>query len=165
MLGTAPIELGLSGHEERVFLTLAADRVYQPLFAAAFPGDSTPVTTRNIAAALSGFERSIVSFRSPFDRYRVYEQTGWSQDIGKFRVRTLRNIAVTAPYVHDGSIATLDEALDHYVAGGRTPNPLKSTGLQPLTLTAEERKDLIAFLESLTDREALRDPLWSSPWK
>ena len=45
------------------------------------------------------------------------------------------------------------------------PNPLKSTGLQPLTLTADERKDLIAFLESLTDREALRDPRWSDPWK
>jgi cytochrome c peroxidase len=240
MLGTAPIELGLAGHEDRVYRTLAADRVYQPLFAAAFPGESTPVTTPNVAAALSAFERSIVSFRSPFDRYReyedrtamsesamrgsvlffsnrkarcischrglnldggsktvntppaeelvftfhntglynlpgpvsypsdntgLYEQTGRPQDVGKFRVPTLRNIAVTAPYMHDGSIATLDEALDHYVAGGRTPNPLKSTGLQPLTLTPDERKDLIAFLESLTDREALGDPRWSNPWK
>ena len=73
MLGTAPIELGLAGHEDRVYRTLAADRVYQPLFAAAFPGESTPVTTPNVAAALSAFERSIVSFRSPFDRYREYE--------------------------------------------------------------------------------------------
>ena len=51
------------------------------------------------------------------------------------------------------------------VAGGRTANPLKSTGLQPLTLTREERKDLLAFLESLTDYEALRDPRWGDPWK
>jgi cytochrome c peroxidase len=67
--------------------------------------------------------------------------------------------------MHDGSIATLDEVLDHYVAGGRTPNPHRSTGLQPLTLTADERRDLIAFLESLTDRELLHDPRWSNPWK
>ncbi|MGH7553120.1 MAG: hypothetical protein ACREMQ_08860 [Longimicrobiales bacterium] len=99
----------------------------------------------------------------PSDNTGLYEQTGRPQDVGKFRVPTLRNIAVTAPYMHDGSIATLDEALDHYVAGGRTPNPLKSTGLQPLTLTPDERKDLIAFLESLTDREALGDPRWSNP--
>jgi cytochrome c peroxidase len=240
MLGTSPIELGLSGHEDRIYRTLDADPIYRPLFSAAFPGAAAPVTTPNIAAALSAFERSIVSFRSAFDRYReyedrsamsesamrgsvlffsnrkarcischrglnldggsktvntppgeelvftfhntglynlsgpvsypadntgLYEQTGRPQDAGKFRVPTLRNIAVTAPYMHDGSIATLDEALDHYVAGGRTSNPLKSTGLQPLNLTPDERRDLIAFLESLTDDEALRDPRWSDPWK
>jgi len=43
--------------------------------------------------------------------------------------------------------------------------PARSTGLEPFTLTADERRDLIAFLESLTDREALRDPRWSDPWK
>jgi cytochrome c peroxidase len=177
----ARIELGLSGHEDRIYRTLAADAIYTPLFAAAFPGERAPVTTTNIAAALSSFERSIVSFRSPFDRYREYEDRsamsesairgsvlffsnrkarcischrgfnldGGSktvttspneelvftfynprldpQDTATFRVPTLRNIAVTAPYMHDGSIATLDEVLDHYVAGGRTANPQKST--------------------------------------
>ena len=101
----------------------------------------------------------------PSDNTGLYEQTRRPQDVGKFRVPTLRNIAITAPYMHDGSIASLEEALDHYVAGGRTANPLKSTGLQPLTLTREERKDLLAFLESLTDYEALRDPRWGDPWK
>ncbi len=67
--------------------------------------------------------------------------------------------------MHDGSIATLDEVLDHYMTGGRTANPNKSTALKPFTLTQEERRDLIAFLESLTDLEALRDPRWSDPWK
>jgi cytochrome c peroxidase len=219
MFGAEPIELGLSGHEDRIYRTLAADTVYRPLFAEAFPGETTPVTTGNIAAALSAFERSIVSFRSLFDRYREYEDrsamsesairgsvlffsnrkarcischrglnldggaktvntapgeelvftfhnTGLSSDqVDTFRVPTLRNIAVTAPYMHDGSIATLEETLDHYVAGGRASNPLKSTGLQPLTLSADERRDLIAFLESLTDREALSDPRWSNPWQ
>ncbi len=67
--------------------------------------------------------------------------------------------------MHDGSIATLDDVLDHYTAGGRTAESGKSTGLQPLTLTPDERRDLIAFLESLTDRELLHDPRWSNPWK
>ena len=91
--------------------------------------------------------------------------TGLVQDMGKFKAPTLRNVALTAPYMHDGSIATLDDVIDHYAAGGRTPNPAKSTGLKPFTLTAEERRDLIAFLESLTEREALSDRRWSNPWK
>lgn len=240
LFGEEPIELGLSGHETRVFATLAADDIYRPLFAEAFPGEAKPVTTTSVAAALAAFERSIVSFRSPFDRYRQNEETGAlspsaqrgmvlffssrragcsnchhglnldggskttasppeevavfqfhntglynlagrlsfpadntglhahtgrAEDVGKFRVPTLRNIAVTAPYMHDGSIATLDEVIDHYAAGGRTPNPNRSTGLRPFTLTAAERQDLLAFLESLTDHEALRDPRWSNPWK
>jgi cytochrome c peroxidase len=240
MLGRAPVELGLGGHEPRIYRTLAADPAYRPLFAAAFPGESSPITTTNIATALSAFERSIVSFRSPFDRYREFEDasamseaalrgsvlffsnrkarcischrglnldagsktvasppeevpvftfhntglynlpgpmsypsdnlgvfthTGKVEDVGKFRVPSLRNIAVTAPYMHDGSITTLEGVLDHYVAGGRTPNVNRSTGLAPLTLTADERRDLIAFLESLTDQELLHDPRWSNPWK
>ncbi|HEY0713216.1 MAG TPA: MbnH family di-heme enzyme, partial [Polyangia bacterium] len=91
----------------------------------------------------------------------ILELTGRAEDMGRFRVPTLRNIAVTAPYMHDGSIATLSEVLDHYAAAGRTissgPNagvgstsPLKSTLMIGFTLTAEERADVIAFLESLT---------------
>jgi cytochrome c peroxidase len=66
--------------------------------------------------------------------------------------------------MHDGSIATLDEVLDHYVAGGRTANPARSTGLGPLQLTAADRADLLAFLDSLTDAPLLDDPRWSDPW-
>jgi cytochrome c peroxidase len=101
----------------------------------------------------------------PSDNLGLYTHTGKVEDVGKFRVPTLRNIAVTAPYMHDGSIATLEGVLDHYVAGARTPNPNRSTGLAPLTLTADERRDLIAFLESLSDQDLLHDPRWSNPWK
>jgi len=101
----------------------------------------------------------------PSDNTGLHAHTGKIEDVGKFRVPTLRNIAVTAPYMHDGSIATLDEVIDHYSSGGRTSNPARSTGLKPFTLTRDERRDLIAFLESLTDREALRDGRWSNPWK
>ena len=50
----------------------------------------------------------------------LYEVTHDPQDVGKFKAPTLRNIAVTAPYMHDGSVATLEDAIDHYAAGGRT---------------------------------------------
>ena len=76
MLSTSPIELGLQGHERRIYGIFATDPVYRPLFAAAFPGESAPVTTANVATALSAFERSIVSFRSPFDRYRELKDPG-----------------------------------------------------------------------------------------
>ena len=67
--------------------------------------------------------------------------------------------------MHDGSIRTLEEVLDHYVAGGRAPNPQQSKSIEPLKLSEADRRNLIAFLESLTDRQALQDPRWSNPWK
>ena len=84
--------------------------------------------------------------------------------MGQFRIPTLRNIVVTAPYMHDGSIAALSEVLDHYVAGGRAPNPQQSDAIEPLTLRGDERRDLLAFLQSLTDDALLRDARWSDPW-
>lgn len=91
--------------------------------------------------------------------------TGSAADAGKFRAPTLRNIAVTAPYMHDGSIASLEGVLDHYAAGGRTGNPQKSPILRKLTLSAEEKQDLIAFLVSLTDEAFLNDPRFGDPWR
>ena len=66
--------------------------------------------------------------------------------------------------MHDGSIAALGEVLDHYVAGGRTPNTRQSDSIQPLTLREDERPDLIEFLQSLTDEALLRDRRQSDPW-
>jgi cytochrome c peroxidase len=94
----------------------------------------------------------------------IFEYTKRAEDVGKFRAPTLRNIAVTAPYMHDGSIATLEAVIDHYAAGGRLPHANKSTIVRPLTLTAGEKQDLIEFLKSLTDTELLRDPRWSDPY-
>jgi cytochrome c peroxidase len=105
----------------------------------------------------------------------VFNVTKKPADMGRFKAPTLRNVAVTAPYMHDGSIATLEEVLDHYQAGGRTiasgpnagigsGNPHKDPVIQPLGLSAEQRADLIAFLKSLTDEELLRDPSLSSPF-
>jgi len=105
----------------------------------------------------------------------LHEVTGKAEDVGKFRAPTLRNIALTAPYMHDGSIARLDGVLDHYAAGGRTiadgpnrgvghDNVNKSPIVHGFTLTADERADLIAFLDALTDEEVVRDPRFGNPW-
>jgi cytochrome c peroxidase len=94
----------------------------------------------------------------------VYEQTRRAEDVGKFRPPTLRNIAVTAPYMHDGSLATLEDVVDHYLAGGRVDQPNKTRILRPFRLAECEKQDLIEFLKSLTDQELLRDPRWSDPW-
>ncbi len=71
-------------------------------------------------------------------------------DIGAFKSETLRNIGVTAPYMHDGSLATLFVVVDHYNKGG-VPNPFLDGGMQRLALSEAEIDDLVAFLFTLTD--------------
>ncbi len=97
--------------------------------------------------------------------------TGKREDMGRFRAPTLRNVALTAPYMHDGSIATLGEVVDHYAAGGRgsaqavgRENPLRSPLVRGFRLTHREKRDLVAFLESLTDPGFVTDPRFADPW-
>ncbi len=232
MLGEDPIELGLKGNEEAFLKVVKTDAVYQRLFAAAFP-KGEQASLENIVKAIAAFERTIVSMRSPYDRYRwsgdaaalsasakrgellfssseragcfqchggwnfssvriargpassmeeggpffntgvseykapnrgLYERTNRDEDIGRFRAPTLRNIALTAPYMHDGSLATLEAVLDHYASGGRLNHVNKTRILRPFQLTKEDKRDLIEFLKSLTDEELVRDPRWSDPW-
>ncbi|MEO5770141.1 MAG: cytochrome c peroxidase, partial [Polyangia bacterium] len=82
--------------------------------------------------------------------------TGRSGDLGKFKVPGLRNIAVTAPYMHDGSLATLDQVLDRYDRGG-LGHPSTDPQIQPLALTPDDREALLAFLNALTDPTFLSD--------
>ncbi len=247
MLGESPVEMGLGGREAAFLRQVANDTVYQRLFPKAFPLERAPSTT-NVVRVIAAFERTIVSMRSPYDRYRfggdtnalsasakrgetfffsgqhgacfqchggwnfdgdvryegkaevrpaffntglynlrgdlsypatntgLYQFTNMPGDVGRFRPPTLRNIAVTAPYMHDGSIATLGEVLDHYAAGGRTvatgmyagvghDNPNKSPIVHGFAMTAGDKQDLLAFLESLTDSAFLHDPALSNPWK
>ncbi len=70
-------------------------------------------------------------------------------DIGRFKTPTLRNIAVTGPYMHDGSLKTLEEVVELYDKGGEK-NPFLDSGIRPLNLTQQEKADLVAFMESLT---------------
>jgi cytochrome c peroxidase len=111
----------------------------------------------------------------PRENPGLKEFTQREEDEGRFRAPTLRNIAVTAPYMHDGSVPTLDAVIDHYAAGGRTiasgphagvgaDNPNKSEFINGFTLSAEERVQLLAFFNSLTDSTFLTDPRLSDPW-
>lgn len=92
----------------------------------------------------------------------LIEVTHRASDMGKFRVPTLRNIALTAPYMHDGSLPDLESVLDHYVQGGHR-NPHKDLRVRAFVLAGAERADLLAFLASLTDREFVRNPQFSAP--
>ena len=245
MYGEHPLELGLRTNDG--FLgRLRAVPIYREMFGKAFPGERNPFSRENVVFAIASFERSIISARSPYDRYHfggedgavsvsakrgetlffsqqlhcfrchsgfnfsdatdsalrqnrsvefhntglyntagptsyplpnagIFEFTKLAADVGKFKTPTLRNIAVTAPYMHDGSIATLQEVLEHYSAGGRTisagphagvgrNNPNKDPELQGFTLTHRDQEDLIAFLRSLTDEDVLHDARFADPW-
>ncbi|MCA9574955.1 MAG: di-heme enzyme [Sandaracinaceae bacterium] len=105
----------------------------------------------------------------------LFELTGDRLDMGRFKPPTLRNIALTAPYMHDGSLATLEDVIDHYARGGTlTPDgpnagdgrlsPLKSGFIAGFVLTEQERADLLAFLNALTDEAFVTDPRFSNPF-
>ena len=201
---------------------LAATDFYAPLFEAAF---GTPdVTPERIARALAQFLRSLLSFRSKFDRAyhvmnpgdptipetiftleeqrgkEVFERTpgphcaachrGGVQlldqpttngldaqpaDPGSqrgFRAASLRNIAVTAPYMHDGRFATLREVIDHYDHGVQKTthsvfaSPLFDSAGEPrrFNLSEEDKDALEAFLNTLTDDAFLTDPRFADPF-
>ena len=72
--------------------------------------------------------------------------------MGRFRAPTLRNVALTAPYMHDGSIPTLEAAIAHYASGG-LDGRFKSPRLKGFTMAGTDVADLVAFLHALTDRE------------
>ncbi len=86
--------------------------------------------------------------QEPYDAGRVVV-TGVPEDTGKFKTPTLREIGRTAPYMHDGSIATLEEVVDFYDRGGNE-NPFRDRDLRPLKLTTNEKTALVVFLRSLT---------------
>jgi cytochrome c peroxidase len=234
LFGEEPIELGMS--DVLVLTRLSASADYARWFLAAWPEETAPITMANVVAAIASFERTLLSFSSPYDAYvagdedalspqekrgmelffserlecfhchggfnftdtmdhsgmaipevafhntalydldgagsypadntGLAEITGKPSDMGRFRAPTLRNIAVTAPYMHDGSIGSLSEVLDHYALGGRAASsPLKSEFVAGFLITDDEKADVIAFLEALTDRDFLTDPSLSDPWR
>lgn len=87
--------------------------------------------------------------KSELGRFNV---TSVIDDIGRFKTPTLRNIALTGPYMHDGSIKTLAEVVEYYDKGGEK-NRFLDPAIFPLKLTEQEKKDLLAFMKSLTSPE------------
>jgi len=194
LLARHPVELGLAGREASVCAALAADPQYRSAF-------------DHIVKAIAAFERTLISGRSPFDRYVFSGEHGalsaeakrgmalfFSQAVGcaqchsgfnfagnwrdaqgatgrasfadngtttrPMRVPTLRNIALTAPYMHDGRFATLAQVLEHYSELGRRAQAPEGghqdRRLPQRPLSARERAELSAFLESLTDESFAR---------
>jgi cytochrome c peroxidase len=113
----------------------------------------------NCIACHSGFDLSDHSFQN-IGQYTAYTDPGRERisrepgDHGKFKVPTLRNVALTAPYMHDGAMGTLEEVVDHFASGG-SPHPNKSPLLEGFTVTNEERAALVAFLHALTDERSI----------
>lgn len=100
------------------------------------------------------------------------EESGNPADAYRFRAPPLRNVAVTAPYMHDGSLPTLEDVVRFYESGGRVgagAEPERAAARHPLiagfVMSDDERRDLIAFLEALTDEEALRNPAFADPFR
>jgi cytochrome c peroxidase len=191
MLNRHPVELGLAGREREVVKRFASDSRYEAMFREAFPGERRPVSLRNIARAIASFERTLISGRSPYDRavfdgdHDALSPQAWrgmriffsqaagcsechagfnlsgptwpsrpalaSNGVTKKRVRTptLRNVELTAPYMHDGSIATLEEVVDRYAVSRK--------------LDDGDKRDLLAFLRSLTDRKFVEDARFANP--
>lgn len=103
-----------------------------------------------------------------FDDFGRGAVTGKEADNGKFKVTSLRNIALTAPYMHDGRFSTLEEVIDHYNSGLKYSTTLdlalEQTRETGLMLTAQNKKDLIAFLKTLTDKDLTTNPNYSNPF-
>ena len=75
--------------------------------------------------------------------------TNEEKDKGAFKTPTIRNVALSAPYMHDGSLKTLEEVIEHYVKGG-TKNPWLSDKMTPLKITSQQKIDLVEFMRSVT---------------
>jgi cytochrome c peroxidase len=151
--GNSPFDRFLYGNDKRA-LSAAAQRGLQ-WFRDPAKGNCAAchlVEERYALLADSKFHNLGVGMNSEGEltdlgRYLITKREG---DQGAFRTPSLRNIAETAPYMHDGSLKTLKEVVDFYVGGGNS-NPWLDPQIKPLThLTGQERADLVTFLESLT---------------
>jgi cytochrome c peroxidase len=92
----------------------------------------------------------------------LVDMTRRDTDMGRFRAPTLRNIALTAPYMHDGSVPTLEAAIAHYASGGR-PSRYRHPKLRGFRISSAETADLVAFLNSLTDDDFIGNPAFGAP--
>jgi len=203
LYGRHPVEMGMGDHADLLPKRLGASACYRRLFAKAFPENAGKIDTASVAKALAAFERTLLSFRSPYDRYRegdrnalspsarqgmliffgssgcsachngpafndghyhheevgergdegMAEVTGNPEDKGFFRTAGLRNVALSAPYMHGGRAPTLIAAIDWHNSAGLTSSPVDPG----------EKADVVAFLQSLTDQSFVTDKHLSLP--
>lgn len=197
LFGVRPVEMAARPGE--VIAMLRADACYPRLFKAAYPAEGGRIDVTTLAKAIASFQRTMISYRSPFDAFRrgdsralspvarrgavtfarecaachsganlsdgqfhavlpvdpeaedrgLMEVTGRVQDDGRFRTAPLRNVALTAPYFHDGSTATLPAAIRRHPGAARLDEPAVG--------------ELVAFLDALTDQAFVTNPALSPP--
>lgn len=202
LMGSHPIEMGMAGKADELASRLGEDGCYHRMFAAAFPETEGRIDLANVTKALAAFERTLLSYDSPYDRYLRGDRTALSpaaqrgaalfshgcadchngpnftdgkfhhfrlpgqgvndpardrglaeitaaaKDESAFRTPSLRNVALTGPYMHDGSVPDLADAVRAH------------TGV---TRTERDVPDLVAFLESLSDRAFVTNPDFALP--
>ncbi|HYG97978.1 MAG TPA: cytochrome c peroxidase [Terriglobales bacterium] len=152
LMANSPFDRWFYGHDEQA-ISESAKRGFE-VFRRVDKGNCASCHTFNETDALftdNQFHNIGVGVRdeSPTDLGR-YEVTKVDADRGAFKTPTMRNIALTAPYMHDGSLRTLKEVVDFYVGGGNS-NPFLDPKIKALDfLTGQERADLVAFMVSLT---------------
>lgn len=118
----------------------------------------------NCASCHTGFNFTNYSFAnngldSVYADNGRFRLTNDSADEATFKIPSLRNVGLTAPYMHDGRFSTLEEVVEHYNSGGKN-HKNKSHLIKPLQLSTQEKADLVAFLNSLTDYDFVNDQKW-----
>ena len=141
-----------SCHAFNVVSPLFSDQKFHNIGIAAHVKNFSELARNALGILKSGDTKQIdeLALQTSYSELGRFLVTKNPADIGAFKSETFRNIGVTAPYMHDGSLATLFDVVDHYNKGG-VPNPFLDGGMQRLALSEAEIDDLVAFLFTLTD--------------
>ncbi|MGQ0507981.1 MAG: cytochrome-c peroxidase [Myxococcaceae bacterium] len=139
-------------HAGNAVSPLFSDQKFHNIGIAAHKTDFPQLAREGLQTVRTGDQKQIdeLALQTKFSELGRFLVTKNESDIGAFKTPTLRNIGITAPYMHDGSMATLWDSMDHYNKGG-IANPFLDGGMQRLGLSETEIDDLVAFLFSLTD--------------
>jgi cytochrome c peroxidase len=218
--GTHPVEMGMAGKDAELAKRLSADPCYQQMFAAAFPDTGGRIDVAAVGKALASFERTLISYDAPYDRFRRGDKTAMSDtaqrglklftvrhcetchaepdftdlkfhniglydedgagaypardhglievtqragDEGRVRTPSLRNVALTGPYMHDGSVKSLADAIRRHLDGDAAASPLRDGALKGVSASDADINDLVGFLQSLTDSGFVTNPDFALP--
>ena len=115
-----------------------------------FTGDNAQCATCHSGAALTSYGFANTGLYDTYDDPGRERFTSDPADRAKFKIPSLRNVEVTPPYMHDGSMTSLEQVVEHYNSGG-SDHPNKDPRIKPLGLSEQQRQELVAFLKTLTD--------------
>jgi cytochrome c peroxidase len=141
-------------HAGNAVAPLFSDQKFHNIGIAAKKQDFPDLAREALGIVNTGDQKQIdeLAIQSKFSELGRFLVTKQINDIGAFKTPTLRNVAITAPYMHDGSVVTLFDVMDHYNKAG-VPNPYLDGGMQRLGLLEPEVDDLVAFMGTLTSNK------------